>query len=68
MGEERNFAPSTFKGKSDEKPMDRLRVFSKYCEYKGFDDARKLGYMKVLLRDSATDWQSLPPPHFFDDL
>jgi len=62
MSEERNFAPSTFKGKSDEKPMDWLRVFTKYCEYKGFDDARKLGYMKVLLRDSAADWlESLPP-------
>ena len=61
MGEERNFAPSTFHGKSDEGAMDWLRVFSKYCEYKGFDDARKLGYIKVLLRDSAADWlESLP--------
>jgi len=49
-------SPPVFTGASGECPLDWLRQFDKYCEFKELAEAKKLQLFKYLLQSGASDW------------
>jgi len=56
MAEDKQVAPSQFKGKTGENAEDWLRHFENYCAYRGLDEPKKLALFKVLMTELAGDW------------
>ena len=49
-------SPPQFRGTAQEDAEKWMRHLTIYCEYRGYDDAKKLALTKVLLSDGAANW------------
>ena len=56
MAEERAIAPSQFHGTAAENAENWVRNLEMYCNYKAYNDEKKLALCKVLLVDGAANW------------
>jgi len=56
MAEDRSIVPSQFSGKVGEDGEEWIRHFVNCCNFKGYDDAKRLALMKVLLVSNAAVW------------
>ena len=61
MAEGASVSPTQFRGTAQEDAEQWMRFFLNYCEYKGYDNAKKLALMKVLLVDGAATWLDSQP-------
>jgi len=50
------YAPSPFYGKSQEDAQDFLKYIERYADFKNMNEAERLQFIAVLLRDSASDF------------
>jgi len=50
------FSPPKFRGLITENAKDWIRQFENYCQYKDYNEAKKMALFKVLLTDSAAVW------------
>ena len=65
--QELSFIPPPFRGlHQKENPHDWFVYYEKYCTFKGFDDAQKLSFATLLMRDAAQDHLAGLAPEDYD--